>query len=131
MAYDYFDHKFTLWGKWATPRLEMDYPCVTTSIPVLPNNSHLDGKMGDDEAMLIHECLMTMRKVKPRLYDVFLMTYAYRMPKFNEYDKDRLLVRKGICETLAIGEKTYRNLLQEAKSALSVSLVCMNYLVLP
>lgn len=87
--------------------------------------------MNDDLAMNIHECLMTMRKVNPRLYDVFLMTYAYRMPRFNEYDQSRMLVRKGICETLGVCDKTYRNLLQEAESALSVSLVCMNYLILP
>lgn len=125
-----FKHIFVQWGKWATPRLEMDYPCVTVSIPVPYSNGGIQ-PMNDDLAMNIHECLMTMRKVNPRLYDVFLMTYAYRMPRFNEYDQSRILVRKGICETLGVCDKTYRNLLQEAESALSVSLVCMNYLTLP
>lgn len=131
MAFDYYEYKFKQWGKWATPRLEMDYPCITTSIPVPSPQGKLEGKMGDDEAMAIHDCLMTMRQVKPILYDVFLMTYAYKMPKFNEYDKDRILVRKGICDVLEIGEKTYRILKNEAKSALSIALVCMNVLDIP
>lgn len=125
-----FKHIFEQWGKWASPRLSMDYPCVTVSIPV-PQVSSGIRTMSDDLAMRIHECVVVMRKVNPRIYDVFMMTYAYRMPQSNEYDARGLLARQGICEVLGIGEKTYRNLLKEAEAALSVSLVCMNYLTLP
>lgn len=126
MSYDYYEHKFKLWGKWANPRLEMDYPCVTTSIPVLPEKSYIEGTIGDDEAMVIHDCLIKMRLFKPLLYDVFIMTYAYRMPRFNEYDENHKLVRRGICETLEINKDKYNALKNEAKSALSLSLVCLN-----
>lgn len=117
-----FKHIFKQWGKWATPRLEMDYPCVTVSIPV-PSGGNEIIPMSDDLAMAIHDCVIALRKISPELYDVFMATYAYRLPKKNEYDRNHVLLRKGIYEIFGISSTTYEKLLFAAEKSLALALV--------
>lgn len=118
-----FKHIFVQWGKWAKPRLEMDYPCVTRSIP-LPQDKHgIPPKMDDDLAMKIHQCVITLKQVSPELYDIFIATYVYCLPKRNEYDRNGILVRKGIYDTFNISPSTYEKWLFASGKAIALAMV--------
>lgn len=117
-----FKHTFVQWGKWATPRLGTEYPCMTKSIPAPPSGG-VPPKISDELAMQIHDCVITMRKVSPELYDIFMATYAYRMPWRNEYDRNRVIVRQGICETFDISRAEGGARLKAANLSMAMMLV--------
>ncbi|QEH22041.1 hypothetical protein [Histophilus somni] len=118
-----FKKKCRQWGYWATPRIGTEYPSISPSIPV-PQDKYC-GKVdpiNEDLAMEFERCVLIMQKVTRELYDVFMVTYVYRLPLRNEYDKRRILIRKGICETLDISETTYKKYLYTAETSLKLML---------
>lgn len=114
---------FIQWGYWATPRLGTEYPSLSISIPIPPDES---GRrvlpISEDLALKIEECLLVMRKVTPDLYELFMATYAYRLPLYNEYDRNRALVKMGILERFGIGRRTYFERLKIAETSLMLML---------
>ena len=111
------------WGYWATPRLGTEYPSLSISIPIPPDES--DRRVlpiSEDLALKIEECLLVMRKVTPDLYDLFIATYAYRLPLYTEYDKDRIPVRYGILELFSIKERAYYTQMKIAETSLKLML---------
>ncbi|WAX71603.1 hypothetical protein [Gallibacterium anatis] len=114
---------FIQWGYWATPRLGTEYPSLSISIPLPPDES---GRrvlpISEDLALKIEECLLVMRKVTPDLYELFMATYAYRLPLYTEYDSDRVPVRYGILELFNISKAQYFNQMKIAETSLKLML---------
>ncbi|KGQ46823.1 hypothetical protein [Gallibacterium anatis] len=114
---------FIQWGYWATPRLGTEYPSLSISIPLPPDES---GRrvlpISEDLALKIEECLLLMRKVTPDLYDLFMATYAYRLPIYTELDRDRVPVRIGLLERFGISRTYYFDQLKIAETSLKLML---------
>ncbi|MEH8023907.1 hypothetical protein P9057_08225 [Gallibacterium anatis] len=114
---------FIQWGYWAMPRLGTEYPSLSISIPLPPDES---GRrvlpISEDLALKIEECLLVMRKVTPDLYELFMATYAYRLPLYTEYDSARVPVRYGILELFNISKAQYFNQMKIAETSLKLML---------
>ena len=114
---------FIQWGYWAMPRLGTEYPSLSISIPLPPDES---GRrvlpISEDLALKIEECLLLMRKVTPDLYDLFMATYAYRLPIYTELDRDRVPVRIGLLERFGISRTYYFDQLKIAETSLKLML---------
>ncbi len=63
-----------------------------------------------------------MRKVTPELYDLFMATYAYRLPIYTELDRDRVPVRIGLLERFGISRTYYFDQLKIAETSLKLML---------
>ncbi|MFZ7342927.1 hypothetical protein [Avibacterium volantium] len=113
----------TQWGYWATPRLGTEYPCLSVSIPTpIDESKRRVDPISESLAEEIERCVLVMRKATPELYDLFMATYAYRLPLYNEYDLNRALVRMGILERFGIGRRTYFERLKIAETSLILML---------
>ncbi|MFZ7141585.1 hypothetical protein ACLSY0_00255 [Avibacterium avium] len=113
----------TQWGYWATPRLGTEYPCLSVSIPApIDESKRRADPISEPLAEEIEHCVLVMRKATPELYDLFMATYAYRLPLYNEYDRNRALVRMGILERFGIGRRTYFERLKIAETSLMLML---------
>lgn len=111
------------WGYWATPRLGTEYPSISISIPIpIDESKRRVCPINDDLALQIEQCLLVMRKVTPELYDLFMATYAYRLPLYTEYDSDRVPVRYGILELFNISKAQYFNQMKIAETSLKLML---------
>ncbi|MEE6042043.1 hypothetical protein ACVND7_11400 [Avibacterium paragallinarum] len=113
----------TQWGYWATPRLGTEYPCLSVSIPIPPDESkrRVD-PISEPLAEEIERCVLVMRKTTPELYDLFMVTYAYRLPLYTEYDRNRVPVRVGILERFGIKKTRYFEQMKIAETALKLML---------
>ncbi|QDJ13807.1 hypothetical protein CEP45_08170 [Mergibacter septicus] len=113
----------TQWGYWATPRLGTEYPCLSVSIPVPPDESkrRVD-PISELLAEEIERCVLVMRKITPELYELFMATYAYRLPVYTEYDRNRVPVRIGILERFGISKAQYFNQIKIAEVSLKLML---------
>ena len=111
------------WGYWATPRLGTEYPSISISIPIpIDESKRRVCPINDDLALQIEQCLLVMRKVTPELYDLFMATYAYRLPLYTEYDSARVPVRYGILELFNISKAQYFNQMKIAETSLKLML---------
>lgn len=113
----------TQWGYWATPRLGTEYPSISISIPI-PIDESRRRILPISEALAekIDECVLVMRKVTPELYDLFMATYAYRLPIYTELDRDRVPVRIGLLERFGICKAQYFNQIKIAETSLKLML---------
>ncbi len=83
------------WGYWATP-FRNGISSISISIPIpIDESKRRVCPINDDLALQIEQCLLVMRKVTPELYDLFMATYAYRLPIYTELDRDRVPVKLG------------------------------------
>ncbi|VGM95181.1 Uncharacterised protein [uncultured Avibacterium sp.] len=113
----------TQWGYWATPRLGTEYPCLSVSIPApIDESKRRADPISEPLAEEIERCVLVMRKTTPELYDLFMATYAYRLPLYNEYDRNRALVRMGILERFGISKAHYFNQIKIAEISLKLML---------
>ncbi|UXN37548.1 hypothetical protein [Avibacterium paragallinarum] len=113
----------TQWGYWATPRLGTEYPCLSVSIPTpIDESKRRVDPISESLAEEIERCVLVMRKTTPELYDLFMATYAYRLPLYTEYDRNRVPVRVGILERFGIGRRTYFERLKIAETSLMLML---------
>ncbi|MGR6648087.1 hypothetical protein ACU6T4_11395 [Avibacterium paragallinarum] len=113
----------TQWGYWATPRLGTEYPCLSVSIPTpIDESKRRVDPISESLAEEIERCVLVMRKATPELYDLFMATYAYRLPLYNEYDRNRALVRMGILERFGIKKTRYFEQMKIAETALKLML---------
>ncbi|RZN75223.1 hypothetical protein [Avibacterium paragallinarum] len=113
----------TQWGYWATPRLGTEYPCLSVSIPTpIDESKRRVDPVSESLAEEIERCVLVMRKATPELYDLFMATYAYRLPLYTEYDRNRVPVRVGILERFGIGRRTYFERLKIAETSLMLML---------
>ncbi|KAA6207998.1 hypothetical protein [Avibacterium paragallinarum] len=113
----------TQWGYWATPRLGTEYPCLSVSIPTpIDESKRRVDPISESLAEEIERCVLVMRKATPELYDLFMATYAYRLPLYTEYDRNRVPVRVGILERFGIGRRTYFERLKIAETSLMLML---------
>ncbi|POY44083.1 hypothetical protein C3007_07125 [Avibacterium gallinarum] len=113
----------TQWGYWATPRLGTEYPCLSVSIPTpIDESKRRADPISEPLAEEIERCVLVMRKTTPELYDLFMATYAYRLPLYNEYDHNRALVRMGILERFEIKKTRYFEQMKIAETALKLML---------
>lgn len=114
---------FIQWGYWATPRLGTEYPSISISIPIpIDESGRRVLPISEDLALKIEECLLVMRKVTPDLYELFMATYAYRLPLYTEYDSDRVPVRIGLLERFGISRTYYFDQLKIAETSLKLML---------
>ncbi|WKT00514.1 antiterminator Q family protein [Gallibacterium salpingitidis] len=121
-----FKDVFVRFGYWATPRLGTEYPSVSISIPIPPDESNRRAyPISDDLAMKIERCILVMHKVTPQLYDIFMAKYVYRLPIYTEYDKDRVPVKFGILDTFNINRHQYFDLLKTAETSLKL-MMCID-----
>ncbi|MFZ7198501.1 hypothetical protein ACLSZW_02145 [Avibacterium avium] len=113
----------TQWGYWATPRLGTEFPCLSVSIPTpIDESKRRVAPISEPLAEEIERCVLVMRKTTPELYDLFMATYAYRLPLYNEYDRNRTLVRMGILERFGISKAHYFNQIKIAEISLKLML---------
>lgn len=113
----------TQWGYWATPRLGTEYPSLSVSIPIpLDESQRRVIPISETLAEEMERCVLVMRKVTPELYDLFMATYAYRLPLYTEYDRNRVPVRVGILERFGVKKTRYFEQMKIAETSLKLML---------
>ncbi|WKS98754.1 antiterminator Q family protein [Gallibacterium salpingitidis] len=113
----------TQWGYWATPRLGTEYPSISISIPIpIDESKRRICQISDDLALQIEQCLLVMSKVTPDLYDLFMATYAYRLPLHTEFDRDYIPVKIGLLERFGISKAQYFIQIRIAETSLKLML---------
>jgi len=111
------------WGYWATPRLGTEYPSLSVSIPVPPvMKSKRVVPIKDELAMEIDRCVCVMKKVTPELYDLFMATYAYRLPVYDLRNKYKVVTQRGILTRFGVSKAHYFNLMRVAETSLKLML---------
>lgn len=111
------------WGYWATPRIGTEYPCLSVSVPIPVDKSQRRVMPINEElALRIERCVLVMRQVTPELYELFMATYAYRLPLYSEYDRNRRPIRTGLLEGFGISKARYFNQIKIAEISLKLML---------
>lgn len=111
------------WGYWATPRLGTEYPSLSISIPIpIDESKRRILPISEALAEKIEECVLVMHKVTPDLYDLFMATYAYRLPLHTEFDRDHIPVKIGLLERFGISKAQYFIQIRIAETSLKLML---------
>lgn len=76
--YMQFERICEQWGKWATPRLGTEFPCVSAGIQGAERKQSGIVPISDEFGLLFDELIITMHKHTPELYEVFMLRYVYR-----------------------------------------------------
>ncbi|TYG33340.1 hypothetical protein FW755_12305 [Lonepinella koalarum] len=110
------------WGYWATPRLGTEYPSLSINLPLPEKVIGRVKPISDDLAMEIDRCVCVMKKVTPELYDLFMATYAYRLPVYDLRNKYKVVTQRGILMRFGVSKAHYFNLMRVAETSLKLML---------